>query len=298
VPNKGFTTQIGTSPFQLLLRWWLGLPIVPGSQPVECPQCGASADVFGDHFICCSTVACFKRHNHVRDTLASLFREAGFTSVTEVMIGERERPADVAVTGFDERPLAIDQTITHPLKPSEPRDPDTVKKHLLSREERKTSKYIAATARAGWVFTPAAFHPWGGQGPSCSALLERVARKLATPLSGKDRAHCLDSFWQRLSTSLMKGVGDQLILARQVLRAPGDIGQSRVQGRFTGGPCLTTRTNPLTDDFGNLLPGALPVAPPRDGWEPQEGPLNRDEFWIGPLRIRVRPVTPPVDLSD
>ena len=213
-----------------------------------------------------------------------MFKEAGFSATTEVTIGEKSRPADVAVTGFDARPLAIDLTISHPLKPSEPRDPETVKRHLLSREERKTSKYIAATARAGWVFTPAAFHPWGGLGPSCSTLLEKVVRRFASPLSGRERGHFVDSFWQRLSSALMRGVAQQLSIAGQVILPDS----TERDWHLVGGPASPLRVNPLVDDAGNLLPEALPDAPPEAEWGRDAGPLQQGEMWLGPMRVRVR----------
>ena len=136
-PHKGQVDRPSGAQYQLLLRLWLGLPVVPGYQPVECPRCGGSADIVGDHFVCCSRAAITKRHNHLRDTLASIFCFGGFSAQTEVVIGERTRPADVAVTGFEARPIHVDLTIAHPLRPSESKDPELVKRHLLSREEAK-----------------------------------------------------------------------------------------------------------------------------------------------------------------
>ena len=202
-------------------------------------------------------------------------------------IGDRLRPADIAVRGFEARPMAIDLTICHPLRPSETRDADLVKRQLSQREERKINKYIAATARAGWVFHPAAFHPWGGQGPLCSTLLDKVVRRLASPLQGRERSQFIDSFWQRLGQSLMKGVASQLVQALHCRQANGE----DPEDRFVGGESsLLYRSLPLVDDFGNLLPEALPTAPlPESGWEGLEGPQEEGDILVGPIRVRVRP---------
>ena len=191
-PNKGMLDRLSAAEFQVCLRWWLGIPVLPSARPLECPHCGGVADIFGDHFQGCKKSLITKRHHQLRDTVAGLFREGGFAALTEVSIGDRQRPADVAVPGFEARPIAIDLTICHPLQPSEARDAAQVKRFLAQREERKKNKYIAATARAGWVFHPAAFHPWGGQGPLYSTLLDKVVRRLASPLQGKERSQYID----------------------------------------------------------------------------------------------------------
>ena len=286
-PNKGMLYKLSASEFQLSLQWWLGIPVLPSTRPLECPQCGGVADIFGDHFLCCKKPLITKRHNQLRDTLAGLFREGGFAAETEMRIGDRLRPADVAVRGFEARPIAIDLTICHPLQPSESRDAEIVKRHLSQREERKINKYIAATARAGWVFHPAAFHPWGGQGPLCSTLLDKVVRRLASPLQGKERSNFIDSFWQRLGQSLMKGVASQLAQALQCRRSNGEDPEERFVG---GESSLLFRSMPLVDAFGNLLPEALPAPPPPEsGWECAEGPSEDGDIVVGPIRVRVRP---------
>ena len=281
-PSRPFQEVLSGPQVRLLLRWWLGYQLVPGHQPVACPNCGQAADVFGDHWICCSRSAITKRHHHVRDTIASLIREQGFSAFTEVSIGARDRPADVAIQGFEARPVAVDFTISHPLQPSQSRNPEEMKKHLLLREERKCNKYLASTARAGWVFTPASFHAWSGQGPMCAAFMEKLVRRAVGDLHGKARGAKIASFWQRISLAVMKGVAEQLSAALHVQ-------VSSEEGSFAPGPVTLMKTDgPLIDDFGNLLPDALPAPPPMEGWDTEEGPLQPFERRIGCLRIRVR----------
>jgi len=126
-PSRPFQDILSGTQVRLLLRWWLGSQLVPGQNPVQCPNCGQAADVFGDHWICCSKSAITKRHHYARDAIATLIREQGFTTFTEVSIGARERPADIAIQGFEARPMAIDLTISHPLQPSQQRNPEEVK---------------------------------------------------------------------------------------------------------------------------------------------------------------------------
>ena len=83
----------------------------------------------------------------------------------------------------------------------------------------------------------------------------------------------------------MKGVAEQLSAALHVRDNP-DV------GTFTPGPVTLLSTDgPLLDDFGNLLPEALPAPPPLEGWDPEHGPLQPYEQRIGCLRIRGRSPT-------
>jgi hypothetical protein len=86
----------------------------------------------------------------------------------------------------------------------------------------------------------------------------------------------------------MKGVAQQLAQALHCRTNPED----DPEDRMVGGPVsnLLHRTNPLVDDYGNVLPEALPIAPgPNSGWENPEGPLEEGDFLLGPIRVRVRP---------
>ena len=125
--------------------------------------------------------------------------------------------------------MAIHLTISHPLQPSQQRNPEEVKKHLVQREERTCNKYLASTARAGWVFTHAAFHAWSGQGPMCAAFLEKVSRRAVGDLHGKARGAKIDAFCQRIGLAVMKGVAEQLSAALHVRSNPEE--GSSLRGR-------------------------------------------------------------------
>ena len=71
-PNKAHRTEIPDTEFRLLLRWWLGLPLLPvGATLPGCPLCRGSIDPFGDHFVCCEQNGCTQRHNAFRNACVS-----------------------------------------------------------------------------------------------------------------------------------------------------------------------------------------------------------------------------------
>jgi hypothetical protein len=117
VPNKGIGMRVGASKYRLLLRWWLGAKLLSCAGGPPCPLCGDALDPFGDHLLCCKKNKLVQRHNAVRDALALVLKEKGVHTRTEVAIGGKTRPADVAFDGVDPTgPLAVDLVVFHPLR--------------------------------------------------------------------------------------------------------------------------------------------------------------------------------------
>ena len=78
----------------------------------------------------------------------------------------------------------------------------------------------------------------------------KIVRLLASALAGRERSRMVDSFWKPLGLSLMKGVAERLSQALHIR----DIAGQDSNDRFVDGPMnLLHRSNPLVDDFGNLL---------------------------------------------
>ena len=100
----------------------------------------------------------------------------------------------MALEGFDNRPLALELTISYLLKPSAARDPDTVRLYLRRREEEKLNKYSSLCATAGWVFQPVAIHPFAGTGPLTLAFLDRLIRRVAGVCQGLSRTIIVNFF--------------------------------------------------------------------------------------------------------
>ena len=141
VPNKGMGLQVGASKYRLLLRWWLGIKVVPGDSGAPCPLCAEPLDPYGHHLLCCKKNRLVQRHHAVRDALATVFREMGVHCQTEVAIGGKTRPADVAFLGVDPAgPLAVDLVVFHPLQKSMSWEEDACIKAMATREGQKVTK--------------------------------------------------------------------------------------------------------------------------------------------------------------
>ena len=85
--------------------------------------------------------------------------------------------------------------------------------------------------------------------------MEKLIRRAVGDLHGKALGEKIAGFWQRISLAVMKGVAEQLSAALHV-RDNSD------EGCFTPGPItLLCSEGLLMDNFGNLLPEAIPVPP-------------------------------------
>ena len=269
VPNKGMGLQVGASKYRLLLRWWLGIKVVSGDSGAPCPLCAEPLDPYGDHLLCCKKNRLVQRHHAVRDALATVFREMGVHCQTEVAIGGKTRPADVAFLGVDPAgPLAVDLVVFHPLQKSLSWEEDACIKAMATREGQKVTKNQPICEPAGWLFSPLAFHPWSGLGPLGSGLLNRLVKQALGDKQGWARQHMEADIWQRLSATLMSHIGEQLMVCQSV----------------TARASMPIMPLPLGPSV-QPVPGQLPVAlVDMVGW--QEATHADEGAFVGPIRIQ------------
>jgi hypothetical protein len=179
LPNEGMGSRFGGAEYRTLLRWWLGVPLLEGDGGIACPCCGTAMDPFGDHLVSCKYNKLTQRHHAVRDALIGVLRANGLGCRSEVAIVGRERPADVALLGFDPQgPVAVDLVGHHPLAPGQPRDPTKCGATVAEKEMRKNAKSAALCRSAGWLFSALGFHMWGGVGPQGSGILNRIVKQI------------------------------------------------------------------------------------------------------------------------
>ena len=77
---------------------------------------------------------------------------------------------------------------------------------LRRREATKETKYRSACEAEGWGFTPMAFGTWGGLGPSCARLLNRLLKRAAGWDEGTQRAIRLDELRQTVAIALARQI--------------------------------------------------------------------------------------------
>ena len=136
------------------LRWVSGVPFRP--RQYMCPHCGAKADPYGLHAITCTRSGAISRgHNILRDTVAELFNMARVPVDIEQTLAECfERPADILVSRWGGKQLAIDFTVVTPTRPSShltSSSTTTLMDHAAAQKLRKSKEKCQV---AGWHFMP------------------------------------------------------------------------------------------------------------------------------------------------
>ena len=218
-PHPGLDTVMGHAEYQLGLRWWLGLPLVPDMADGEvCPKCHATAlDRFGDHLMCCRQNNFSARHGALQDSLLLVLGIAKQPAEREQplrqanasrVLRQQLRPADILLRGWaGGRDVAVDVTIAHPLQLAElPWQVDKAKSFLRRREELKIGKYEAACQLEGWGFLPMAFSTWATPGPGAFGLLARILRRAAAGADADDRSTRLAELRDTVTQSVMRQV--------------------------------------------------------------------------------------------
>jgi len=198
VPNAHLGLTIPCSEFKCLLRWRMGISLLPvqgaGS---PCVDCGKPLDIYGDHFVCCRYCGFWSRH--------SIALAAGLGVQLELSIPSKKRPADLLIRGLEEEPLALDVSIIHPAPPSSRPTFDAVS----LRETHKFQKYSDSCTVLGWLFRPFCLSTFGEFGPCASDIITRLALLLTT--SPQSFPIVRQRITQSISVALMKVVGFQLV---------------------------------------------------------------------------------------
>ena len=218
-PVKDRGSDFSPIEWQALLCFRTGVPL--RSISGHCARCGATLDVHGDHALACSASGLYRRHNRVRDAIWELSRTAGWTPESEVMLpGSMSRPADVLLRTAETSPVALDVTISHPLRLS---SSIAVQGNLTSSadaaEKQKMQLYGASCQVAGWLFRPLGFETTGGIGPQGARFVCKLTRTLSMR-SGLPPGDVASNIARKLNLAVAKGCAEMLVGAHHLHSPP------------------------------------------------------------------------------
>jgi hypothetical protein len=214
LPNKALRTEIPDIEFRLLLRWWLGIPILPtGATLPRCPLCMGSIDPFGDHFVGCEQNRCTQRHNAFRDAFHAMCVRYGIAVQKEAECVAGRRPADILLVNWSRgQHVAVDFVCSHPAGLAQhPLVADNAKRHCNLAEARKMQTDGPPCEAKGWGFSPFALSTWGGLGTSAKSVLFEVTKRATADLQGWPKTHALLEIREGLSVTLMRAIARQLL---------------------------------------------------------------------------------------
>ena len=197
LPSTSRRTDIPDTHFRLLLRWWLGLPILPAGVTLPgCPLCRGSIDPFGDHFVCCELNGCAQRHNAFRNTFHALCVRSGIAVEKEAECVAGRRPADILLLQWSRgEHVAVDFVCTHPAGLAQhPLVVDNASRHCNQAEAMKVREDSAPCEAKGWGFSPFAVSTWGGLGSSAKAVLFEVTKRATADLKGWPKSRAILEF--------------------------------------------------------------------------------------------------------
>ena len=168
-------------------------------------------DVAGDHALSCPSNGTYRRHNHLLDRLFGLSQLAGWAPEIEQAIpGSRDRPADLLlffVIIVGPRPLAVDVTVSHPVRFSAASAVREGRSSAASEAERaKIVQSKAVCQAAGWDFAPVGVDATGGLGLSACQLCRKLAKALAMR-AGADTSTLPENVGTQISIALANGRG-------------------------------------------------------------------------------------------
>ena len=107
----------------------------------------------------------------------------------EVPAPDLSTPADILLTRWGPKPMAVDFVCSHPLSPgSYPISLQAASTHLAQVERGKFDKHNQACRAAGWDFIPFAVRPWGGMGKPAASIFKKILHKATDHMDPMARA--------------------------------------------------------------------------------------------------------------
>ena len=135
-PIKVNNLYLNDAEFRVAILQRLGIPLFHNSP--QCPNCDMKLDQHGYHALTCKRSGeKVRRHNSIRDIIFNQARNSHLNPVSEkvnLIIGSKERPADVYIPDASNEDYWIDVAVTDPRQP-------TYFKHSLSKKNYAIDAY-------------------------------------------------------------------------------------------------------------------------------------------------------------
>ena len=153
VPSTPLGLHLTDCEFRCCLRSWLGVPLHSNSYP--CPECGGSADPFGDYQIGCGGNGNrISRHNAIRDVIFNAAQSTALAPTREapgLVPSSLSRPADVLLPNWSRgRPAALDVHVISPTQQLTLTEAASSQGHALHvGVQRKLTVHLSACRSAG-----------------------------------------------------------------------------------------------------------------------------------------------------
>ena len=212
-PAKSLGLSFEAAEFRLLLKWRLGLPILP--QPSICPRCGDLADIYGDHAMTCVRASHVARHEGVIDALARVVAMSGGKVQRNVAVAGRLRPADLLISAWGPQQMAVDGTVRHGVG-----EFDSLGDPLGRAANSKHIKYDEHCRLTKLDFLGFGLTTFGAADEEALEMIRTLKTHLNERFGKREGRELGQQAVERIAVATMRGVGAQL--AELVSCAPGE----------------------------------------------------------------------------
>ena len=209
VPSTSLGLHLQDREFQCCLRYWLGIPLQ--SNPLPCPECRDTADIFGDHQVGCSGNGDrISRHNAIRDVVFSAAQSAALAPSKEtpgLLASSLSRPADILLPNWKGgRPAALDVHVISPLQQQTLNEASFTPGHALQvGVNRKLASSLSACRSAGLHFIPLVAETLGGLADDTIQTVRSIGKAIADRVGTTDSSNSSKHLFGRLAIALWRG---------------------------------------------------------------------------------------------
>ena len=208
--SNALTTLITQGEFVAGLKWVSGLKF--RDEPYPCRHCGLQADPYGVHATTCQRSGSISRgHTTLRDTVADLLAKAGVSAATEQRLPDSlDRPADVLLSSWRGRTVAMDFTVITPTRPSSSLSSTSTTTLMDQAAHQKEQKSRRQCEEAGWAFQPFVADTYGALRADARAFVTRFIKRYSQKFAPLDEAEAGRAIWCTISTAIISRAAQQL----------------------------------------------------------------------------------------
>ena len=195
--------------FRCFLHYWHGIPLHSNSYP--CPECGGSADPFGDHQIGCGGNGDrISHHNAIRDVLFNAAQSAALAPTREapgLVLSSLSRPADVLLLNWSQsRPDALDVHVISPMQQlTLTEDASSPGDTLRVGVQQKLTEYLSACRSAGVDFVPLVVESLGGWCPDAISTIRSIRHTIGQRDNSTESLLTTKHLFRPLAIALWRG---------------------------------------------------------------------------------------------
>ena len=143
-------------------------------------------------------------HTALRDTVAELLTVAGITTAPEQKLPDgQERPADLLVSSWRGRTVAVDFTIITPNRASSSTSSTSATTLMDKAAMLKNQKSQSACAAAGWSFQPFVADTYGELRADARNFIQRFIKRYKNRFAPLDEAQAGRAIWATVSTAII-----------------------------------------------------------------------------------------------